>query len=107
MDLVTNVVTGSNADRLLLLLHGYGADERDLGGLLGYLDPNGSFAAVLPRGPVAAPPGFSWFDLASDDYARLACGRADPDEALVTGVVAIEGDVELGGALVRELNYMF
>ena len=34
MDLVTNVVTGSNAERLLLLLHGYGADERDLGGLL-------------------------------------------------------------------------
>ena len=50
MDLVTNVVTGSNADRLLLLLHGYGADERDLGGLLGYLDPNGTYAAVLPRG---------------------------------------------------------
>ena len=62
MDLVTNVVTGSNADRLLLLLHGYGADERDLGGLLGHLDPDGRFAAVLPRGPIAAPPGFSWFD---------------------------------------------
>jgi len=45
--------------------------------------------------------------LASDVYARLACGRTDPDEALVTGAVAIEGDVELGGALVRELNYMF
>jgi hypothetical protein len=45
--------------------------------------------------------------LAADDYARLACGRADPDEALVTGIVAIDGDVELGGALVRELNYMF
>jgi uncharacterized protein (TIGR03083 family) len=45
--------------------------------------------------------------LASDAYARLACGRTDPDEALVTGVVAIDGDVELGGALVRELNYMF
>jgi putative sterol carrier protein len=45
--------------------------------------------------------------LASDVYARLACGRTDPDEAVVTGAVAIEGDVELGGALVRELNYMF
>ena len=55
MDLVTNVVTGGNADRLLLLLHGYGADERDLGGLLTYLDPEGRFATVLPRGPVAAP----------------------------------------------------
>jgi uncharacterized protein (TIGR03083 family) len=45
--------------------------------------------------------------LASDVYARLACGRRDPDEALVTGMVAIEGDVELGGAVVRQLNYMF
>jgi thioredoxin len=63
MDLVTNVVTGSNADRLLLLLHGYGADERDLGGLLPYLDPEGKLAVVMPRGPEAAPgtPGFAWY----------------------------------------------
>jgi putative sterol carrier protein len=45
--------------------------------------------------------------LASDTYGRLACGRLDPDEAVVTGVVAIDGDIELGGALVRQLNYMF
>ena len=50
MALVTNVVKGSDATRLLLLLHGYGADERDLGGLLPYLDPDGTFAAVLPAG---------------------------------------------------------
>ena len=31
----------------------------------------------------------------------------DPDEALVTGVVAIEGDVDLGRRVVRQLNYMF
>ena len=55
----------------------------------------------VPESPTAA------VTLASDDYARLACGRADPDEALVTGIVALEGDVELGGRLVRELNYMF
>jgi len=45
--------------------------------------------------------------LASDEFARLACGRADPAEALVVGVVAIDGDVELGGEIVRQLNYMF
>lgn len=63
--LVTNVVRGSGADRLLLLAHGYGADEQDLGGLLPYLDPDGRFVTVLPRGPVAAPgtPGFAWFDI--------------------------------------------
>ncbi len=64
MALVTNVIKGSDAQRLLLLVHGYGADERDLGGLLPYLDPDGTFAAVLPRGPVAAPgtPGFAWYE---------------------------------------------
>ena len=77
MDLVTNVVSGTNADRLLLLLHGYGADERDLGGLLGYLDPDGHFATVLPRGPLAAPPGFSWFDLGAQDPNDAAAGFAE------------------------------
>jgi thioredoxin 1 len=61
--LVTNVVRGSDAERLMLLVHGYGADERDLGGLLSYLDPEGKLAVVLPRGPEAAPgtPGFAWY----------------------------------------------
>jgi thioredoxin 1 len=64
MALVTNVIKGSNAQRLLLLVHGFGADERDLGGLLPYLDPDGVFAAVMPRAPMAAPgtPGFMWYD---------------------------------------------
>jgi uncharacterized protein (TIGR03083 family) len=59
-----------------------------------------------PLDPVPDVPTVA-VSLASDDYGRLACGRTDPDEALVTGLVAIEGDVELGGSLVRELNYMF
>jgi thioredoxin 1 len=67
MPLVTNVISGSEARRVLLLAHGYGADERDLGGLLGYLDPEGMFATVMPRGPHAAPgsPGFSWYDMSA------------------------------------------
>jgi thioredoxin 1 len=77
MDLVTNVVTGSAAERLLLLLHGFGADERDLGGLLGYLDPDGRFAAVMPRGPLAAPPGFSWYDITNDDPEQVVASFAD------------------------------
>src|SRR5438477_10772387 len=74
MTLVTNVVNGSDAQRLLLLVHGYGADERDLGGLLPYLDQEGRFAVVLPRGPVAAPgtPGFAWYDFMGDDATRVA-----------------------------------
>ncbi|HWS47588.1 MAG TPA: hypothetical protein VN636_17135, partial [Acidimicrobiia bacterium] len=64
MALVTNIVTGSAAQRLLLLLHGYGADEVDLGGVLPYLDPGGMFAAVMPRAPLDAPgtPGYMWYD---------------------------------------------
>jgi len=68
MALIANIVSGSEASRLLLLVHGYGADERDLGGLQPYLDAEGKFAIVLPRGPQPAPgsPGFSWYDFGGD-----------------------------------------
>jgi thioredoxin 1 len=85
-DLVVNVVKGSSATRLLLLVHGYGADERDLGGLLPYLDPEGRFAAVLPRGPIEAPgtPGFSWFPLSADGFDPESFDAAiDAVDALV------------------------
>jgi uncharacterized protein (TIGR03083 family) len=45
--------------------------------------------------------------IASDEFARLACGRSEPGEALVTGTVTVDGDVELGREIVRQLNYMF
>ena len=64
MTLVHNIVGTPQAARVLLLAHGFGADERDLGGLLPYLDPEGRFLTVLPRGPISAPPGFAWFDIA-------------------------------------------
>ena len=68
MALVTNTIRGSSAQRLLLLVHGYGADEQDLGGLLPYLDPEGAFAAVMPRAPLSAPgtPGYMWYDMAGE-----------------------------------------
>ncbi|MEO6468294.1 MAG: thioredoxin [Acidimicrobiia bacterium] len=68
MTLIANVVRGTDAQRLLFLLHGYGADETDLGALLSYLDPEGQFAAVMPRGPLDAPgaPGYSWFPISTD-----------------------------------------
>ncbi len=104
-DLVTNVLRGESADRLLLLVHGYGADEKDLGGLLPHLDPEGRFCAVMPRGPEAAAgtPGFAWyswspqgeFDAAAfgtsldalDDLLDEACEEQgfDRAQALVAG----------------------
>ena len=76
MGLVTNVVRGEHAERLALLVHGFGADERDLPGLLPYLDAGGKYLAVAPRGAIAAPPGFSWFDFG---------GAPHPDTGLPMG----------------------
>ena len=86
MALIANVVKGSGSKWLALLVHGYGADERDLGGLLTYLDPNGELAAVLPRGPYAVPgsAGFSWYGLVGGDETEgtYATSLAELDDLL-------------------------
>jgi phospholipase/carboxylesterase len=89
MALVTNTVKGSSAQRLLLLVHGYGADEQDLGGLLPYLDPDGLFAAVMPRAPISAPgtPGYMWYDMA-------AGGEADLTTQFVTALEELDALVD-------------
>ena len=47
---------------LLLLLHGFGADENDLFGLAPFMD--GRFFIVSPRAPFDLPyGGFAWFEL--------------------------------------------
>lgn len=49
---------------LLVLLHGYGADEQDLFGLASYLPPDFVVAAV--RAPLTPPwpaPGYSWYPI--------------------------------------------
>jgi phospholipase/carboxylesterase len=61
--LVTNVVRGRQApDRLLLLIHGKGADEHDLEPLVAYLDPEGRFLTVLPRAPIPFLSGWQWYE---------------------------------------------
>lgn len=53
-----------NGRPLLVLLHGYGADERDLFGLVPHLPPEFAVAAV--RAPLAPPfpmPGYSWYPI--------------------------------------------
>jgi thioredoxin 1 len=78
MALLTNVIRGSDATRLLVLLHGYGADEQDLGALLSYLDPTGRFVAVLPRAPHSAPgaPGYAWFPITGEGVEADAFATA-------------------------------
>jgi phospholipase/carboxylesterase len=45
------------AEGALVLLHGRGADERDLFPLLDALDPERRFHGFTPRAPLALPPG--------------------------------------------------
>ncbi len=61
--LVTNVVRGrQEPDRLLMLIHGKGADEHDLESLIPYLDPEGRFLTVLPRAPLPFMGGWQWYE---------------------------------------------
>jgi len=49
---------------VLVLLHGYGADERDLFGLVPYLPPEFVVAAVrAPLSPPFPAPGYSWYPI--------------------------------------------
>ena len=56
----------------LVLLHGRGADEHDLHGLLDWLDPERRLLGVTPRGPLTLPPGDAHW------YAVRALGYPDP-----------------------------
>jgi thioredoxin 1 len=93
MALVTNLIAGFEAQRVLLLAHGYGADERDLGGLLPYLDPEGHFATVMPRAPHSAPgsPGFSWYEMGAPPSTGLFAEVLDELDAVLDDTCAQYG----------------
>jgi phospholipase/carboxylesterase len=63
-----------DAEGLLILHHGRGADEHDLLGLAGALDPQRRLHVVTPGGPLTIPgwPGKHW-------YAVPRVGYPDPD----------------------------
>jgi phospholipase/carboxylesterase len=80
--LVTNVVRGRQApDRLMLLIHGRGADEHDLESLVPHLDPEGRFLTVLPRAPIPFMDGWEW-------YATDGMPRGGPE--LISSVDAVD-----------------
>lgn len=61
--LVTNVVRGrQEPDRLMLLIHGKGANEHDLEPLIAFVDPESRFLAVLPRAPIPFMGGWQWYE---------------------------------------------
>lgn len=84
---------------LLVLLHGYGADERDLFGLTPYLPDEFVFAAA--RAPLTPPfpaPGYSWYPiegLESRDPAHVT--RAA--ERVIAWTDAAAADVDTIGLL--------
>lgn len=74
--LVRRAAVPSPRPPLLVLLHGLGADERDLFGLAPYLDPR--FVVVSVRAPrLAEPMGYSWYDI---DWTRVP-RRVDEEQA--------------------------
>jgi phospholipase/carboxylesterase len=62
----------------LVVLHGRGADERDLEPLLGELDPESRLLGILPRGPLSLPPGGAHW------YLVRQVGYPDPETFLAT-----------------------
>jgi phospholipase/carboxylesterase len=81
-------VVGSTGpgERLLLLVHGYGADEHDLAPLAPHLDPEGRFFTVCPRGPLTVEPfgGASWYHFTDGgaDEATLEGSLIELDHAV-------------------------
>jgi phospholipase/carboxylesterase len=63
---------------LLVLIHGRGADERDLYPLLDLLDPERRLLGVTPRGPLSLPPGGAHW------YVVREIGYPDPATFLPT-----------------------
>lgn len=58
------ILANENLDApLVVLLHGYGADERDLAGLIPYLPQEFRYASLRAPEPVPGMGGFQWFPL--------------------------------------------
>jgi phospholipase/carboxylesterase len=71
LDDLTHVVreAAGEPEGALILLHGRGADERDLLPLLDALDPDRRLLGLTPRGPLALPPGGAhWYEVRRIGY---------------------------------------
>lgn len=64
---INSVGTSGPGTRLLVLVHGYGADEHDLAPLVPYIDPDGRFFTICPRGPHSVMGyGAGWYERSED-----------------------------------------
>lgn len=75
-----------DAEGVLVLFHGRGADENDLFPLLDELDPQRRYLGATPRAPLQLPPGgFHWYvvpRVGFPDPATFATGYAAATAAL-------------------------
>ncbi len=87
-ELVVNSVGTTGAGRrLLVLIHGYGADEYDLAPLTSHIDPKGRFFTICPRGPISVMGfGAAW-------YGRSDEGPIDPATFLAS-LAAIDTTID-------------
>ena len=74
-------------DRLLFLVHGYGANEFHLAAYGPLVDPDARFLVAAPRGPLDLPPdGAAWWKIDTEtfefDFAALPSSLAALDEAI-------------------------
>src|SRR5215470_6089333 len=75
--------------RTLVLLHGYGADERDLLPIAHELDPR--LRAVSLQGPVSlGGPMRAWFKLGQDPRGRLSFDPAEVRAAVRSALETVE-----------------
>lgn len=84
----------------LVLLHGRGADEHDLFGLLDALDPERRLLGITPGGPLALPPGGRhWYRLGGIPTPEPATfhGSVDLLGRLLDGLPVPVDRVVLGG----------
>jgi phospholipase/carboxylesterase len=69
------IVENPGQQRAVVLIHGFGADFRDLAPLHSYLDPQSEWTWIFPNGPVSVPLGMSmegraWFEIPMDELQR-------------------------------------
>ena len=83
-DLAFRLDGRGHGERLLILLHGYGATQHDIAPVADRADPDGHFYTLSPRGPIElAGGGASWYDF--DDK-----WRPDP-ESFASALEGLEG----------------
>lgn len=85
---------GESQDKVVILLHGFGADASDLAPLADFLDPEGEWTFVFPEAPLEVPigpmwTGRAWFPISQRDlevgvdFTQIRPPGLDPSQKLV------------------------